>query len=228
MMKNQRTLKKLELEYDKLQKEYGAEELNSIYNGGLTDHPDICFVFMNPTGKNIASDKDWKGIRAPWLGTKNIWKLFTAIDLFDPKLMAEIRKRKAKEWDVSFANQVYEEVIRKKYFITNLGKCTQQDARPLKDEVLKSYLDLLEQEIAIIKPKIIITFGNQVSSIFLHQKISVSACRKQCFIKKIQNHTYKVFPVFYPVGNGTFNLEKAIADLKEIIDIYVKEKQEIS
>ena len=44
-------------EYDKLQQEYGAKELTSIYNGGCTNNPDICFVFMNPTGRNIASEK---------------------------------------------------------------------------------------------------------------------------------------------------------------------------
>ena len=42
-------------EYDKLQLKYGAKELTSIYNGGCTNNPNICFVFMNPTGKNIAS-----------------------------------------------------------------------------------------------------------------------------------------------------------------------------
>ena len=51
------TLDNLKIEYDKLQLKYGAKELDSIYNGGCTDNPDICFVFMNPTGKNIASSK---------------------------------------------------------------------------------------------------------------------------------------------------------------------------
>ena len=46
----------LNIEYDKLQQEYGAKELTSIYNGGCSNSPDICFVFMNPTGKNIASN----------------------------------------------------------------------------------------------------------------------------------------------------------------------------
>ena len=45
------TLDNLKIEYDKLQLKYGAKELDSIYNGGCTDNPDICFVFMNPTGK---------------------------------------------------------------------------------------------------------------------------------------------------------------------------------
>ena len=51
-------LKDLEKEYDKLQEKYGAEELTSIYNGGCSENPEICFVFMNPTGRNIASSKN--------------------------------------------------------------------------------------------------------------------------------------------------------------------------
>ena len=66
----------LNQEYDKLQNKYGSEELDSIYNGGCENNPDICFVFMNPTGRNIASSTDWKGRKSPWIGTKNIWKLF--------------------------------------------------------------------------------------------------------------------------------------------------------
>ena len=39
-------------------------EQKSIYNGGCTENPNICFVFMNPTGRNIASFKEWKGINS--------------------------------------------------------------------------------------------------------------------------------------------------------------------
>ena len=48
-------LEDLNVEYDKLQKKYGAKELDSIYNGGCKDNPNICFVFMNPKGSNIGS-----------------------------------------------------------------------------------------------------------------------------------------------------------------------------
>lgn len=63
-------LKQLEKEYDKLQIKYGDKNLDSIYNGGCSNNPDICFVFMNPTKRNIASSKEWKGIKSPWIGTK--------------------------------------------------------------------------------------------------------------------------------------------------------------
>ena len=212
----------LKKDYDKLQIKYGAKELDSIYNGGCEENPDICLVFMNPTGKNIASEKSWKGRKSPWLGIKNIWKLFYEVNLLSESLYKEIQAKKPKDWDYEFCDYVYEEIANNKIFITNLGKCTQLDARPLPDEVLKKYLDLLFQEIDIIKPKVIITFGNQVSSIILNKKISVSLNRKTSYELKVNKNRYKVYPVYYPVGNGIFNIDKAIEDIKWIIDKEIK------
>lgn len=211
-------LEDLKKDYDKLQMKYGAKELDSIYNGGCEESPDICFVFMNPTGRNIASDKSWKGRKSPWLGTKNIWKLFYNVDSISEDTYNKIINKKPKDWDYEFCDYLYDEISRNKIFITNLGKCTQIDARPLSDEVLKKYLDLLFKEIDIIKPKVIIAFGNQVSSIILDKKISVSQNRKICHKLNINNDEYKVYSVYYPVGNGIFNIDKSIEDIKWIIE----------
>lgn len=211
-------LKDLTKEYDKLQKKYGAKELDSIYNGGYANNPDICFVFMNPTKRNIASSKKWKGLKSPWIGTKNIWDLFIKLDLLDNDIYEKIKSIKGSEWTEEFAEEVYNNVKKHKYFITNLGKCTQVDARELPDSVYKEYLELFKQEINIVKPKIIILFGNQVSSIVLEEKISVSQVRKKCFEKEINGTKYKFYSVYYPVGNGRFNINKAIEDIKWIID----------
>lgn len=217
LQENKEKLEKLNISYRRMQNKYGDKSLDSVLNGGKIDNPNICFVFMNPTGKNLSSSKNWKGIKAPWLCTKNIWKLFYSVGLMDDNLYEKILSKKPKDWDYDFANEVYKNVEDNNYFITNLGKCTQTDARSLPDNVLESYLKLLLKEIDIIKPNIIITFGNQVSSIILGQKISVSECRKKYFQKKIKGITYKVFPVYYPVGNGIFNIDKAIEDIKWII-----------
>ena len=174
------TLDDLKAEYDKLQLKYGAKELDSIYNGGCSDNPDICFVFMNPTGRNIASNKSWKGLKSPWIGTKNIWDLFYELKLLDKKNYAKIKTIKGKDWTEKFAEEVYDDVKKHKYFITNLGKCTQIDARVLPDSVYKEYLHLLEKE--------------------------------------INDKKYKCYSVFYPVGNGRFNIGKSIEDINYIID----------
>ena len=214
----------LNKEYDKLQLKYGAKELDSIYNGGLEENPDICFVFMNPTGRNIASEKSWKGRKSPWIGTKNIWDLFYSVGLQDEKIYKKIKSIKGTEWTEEFADEVYEDVKKHKYFITNLGKCTQVDARPLPDKIYKEYLSLLEKEIEILDPKVIILFGNQVSSIVLGEKISVSSVRKKLFKKNINGKEYDAYSIYYPIGNGRFNIDKSIEDIKWIIENKIDNK----
>lgn len=210
-------LEDLKVEYDKLQIEYGDKSLDSIYNGGCDNNPDICFVFMNPTGRNIASSKEWKGLKSPWIGTKNIWTLFHSLELIDDDIFEKIRTLKGKEWTPEFANDVYNNVKKHKFFITNLGKCTQVDARPLPDKVFLEYKELLFKEFNIVKPKVIILFGNQVSSIVLDKKISVSESRKLLYKKDINGEEFKFYSVYYPVGNGFFNVDKAIEDIKWIM-----------
>ena len=205
-------LEDLNAKYDKLQERFGAKELNSIYNGGCSSNPDICFVFMNPTGRNIASKKSWKGIRSPWIGTKNIWDLFYSLDLLDKNIYKKIKSIKGSEWSEEFALEVYKDVEQHKYFITNLGKCTQVDARELPNSVYMEYLELLKKEIQIINPKVIILF--------------VSQCRKKKFIRKVNNKEYDFYSVYYPVGNGRFNIDKSIEDIKYIIDS-IKDKSEL-
>jgi len=209
-------LEELNKEYDKLQKKYGSKDLDSIYNGGCKITPDICYVFMNPTGRNIASYKTWKGLKAPWIGTKNIWKLFYKLNVVSEDTYNKISSIKGSEWIEEFASEVYDDVEKHKVFITNLGKCTQDDARALPDEVFMKYLKLLFKEFEIVKPKVIILFGNQVSSIVLNKKISVSQVRRQ----KFEYKGYTFYSVYYPVGNGAFNVDKAIEDIN-----WIKEKE---
>ena len=72
------------------------------------------------------------------------------------------------------------------------------------------------EKISIVNPKVIILFGNQVGSVFLEEKISVSEVRKKKFIKEINGKKYDCYVVFYPIGNGMFNIHKSIEDINWI------------
>ncbi len=206
-------LEELYEKYDRLQKKYGDKSLHSIYFGGKKENPNICFVFMNPTAGNIAAQKEWDGPRYPWLGTKNIWKLFNKLGLLDDSILKEIESKKKQDWTKEFSEKVYKNIENHDVYITNLAKCTQIDARPLKDDYYKAYLKLFMKEMSIIKPKKIVLFGNQVSSIVLGEKIKVSEVRQ----KKFECNGYEMYSVFYPVGNGIFNMDKSIEDI-----LYIK------
>ena len=137
-------LEELYEKYDKLQRKYGDKKLHSIYFGGKKENPKLCFVFMNPTAGNVAAEPTWDGPRYPWLGTKNVWKLFYKLDLIDEEIYEQIQKKKKQDWTKEFCEQVYKNIDDHDLYITNLAKCTQIDARPLKDEVFKNYLKLFE------------------------------------------------------------------------------------
>ena len=210
-------MEKLKEQYDELQLKYGSSELNSVYGYGCEINPKIALVFMNPTKRNIATNKNWTGIRAQWLGIKQIWDFLTKCNLFNPALNDEIKKKEPKDWTPEFCEIVYDEVKKQKLWITNLAKCTQEDAKPLPDNVFIQYKDLLLEELSIIKPQKIFLFGNQISSIILNENISVSTVRRKKFNIEINGENYDCISIYYPVGHGRFNQSKAIEDITHIL-----------
>lgn len=217
MTSSMQQAEKLHRKFDELQLKHGDPSLSAIYGAGNIKNAKICLVFMNPTMKNVASFKTWDGLRAPWIGTKSIWNLLSEINIFDSRLNKEIQNMKAQEWTSGFANQVYKSISVNKTYITNLSKATQVDARPLKNAVFNEYLPYLKQEIFAVNPQVIISFGNQVSSILLGKNIKVSKCRKVSYKLRVNNKDYPVYPVYYPVGQGMRNIKKAALDMEYII-----------
>lgn len=201
-------------QYDELQKRYGEPSLSSIYGAGDIENPKAMFVFINPTGRNIASELSWTGLRAPWIGTKQVWDLFYNLGFLTEDTYKSIKKYKSDEWSVDFSNKVYSEIEDRSLYITNLAKCTQLDARPLKNSVFRDYLDLMLEEIEIVNPKMVVSFGNQVSSILLGKNISVSNYATD---DKENINGYDVYPTYYPVGQGRRNMPLALERLKRVL-----------
>ncbi|MFA5128021.1 MAG: uracil-DNA glycosylase family protein [Patescibacteria group bacterium] len=210
-------VKHLIKQFNNLQLIHGDKSLDAVCGAGEIYNPKICLVFMNPTGRNVSSDKKWNGLKAPWIGTKNVWKMLFQLGFFDEKFFKEIDEKRPCDWNREFADKVYLKVRDCSLYITNLSKATQADARHLKDEVFREYLDLFKKEINIIKPEIIITFGNQVSSVLLGKNIKVSDYRKKFEIMEIKGQIFKIFPVYYPVGQGMRNIAKAKEDIEWVV-----------
>jgi DNA polymerase len=214
-MANQLQLERLKKEVDGLQKVYGNPELQVIYGAGKINQPKFYLLFMNPTARNISATKSWTGLRAPWLGTKNIWKILFALKLISPENFQKIQTFKSTDWSQEFCLEIYNELNKNSVYISNLAKCTQDDARALHDDFFKAYLENSLAEIYSVNPKMVISFGNQVSSILLNKKIKVSDYKKDQGEKLIiRGREFMVYPTFYPIGQGMRNLGQAIARIK--------------
>lgn len=203
---------------DSLQLIHGDKSLNAIYGAGCTYNTDLMFILMNPTGKNLSAQKAWNGLKAPWVGTKNIWKLLFKLDLIDGNYFNKTQTLKLADWDDSFVQDLYSYIADRKLYLTSLAKCTQVDARPLNNSIFRDYLESTFEEISLVNPKAIITFGNQVSTVLLSKPITVSKYLASAHEKlEIKNKVYNIYPTFYPVGQGMRNMPLAIERIKKII-----------
>lgn len=209
---------KLHKRFDRLQLVHGDKSLKPIYGAGRINSPKFMFVFMNPTARNVSSKPTWTGLRAPWLGTKSVWEMFYKLELLDRSLYEQTLIAEPGEWNSDLALAIYTCLANNSIYLTNLAKCTQLDARPLGRLVFQQYLELMYEEIEFINPENIIAFGNQVSSLVLGRSISVgnyiSGKRESL---NLTNRIYRVFPVYYPVGQGRRNMPLAIKAIQKII-----------
>lgn len=204
--------------FNNLQRLHGDKNLSAIYGAGCIRNPDLMMVFMNPTAKNISASKDWAGIHAPWLGTKNIWRIFTEIGRLSKITYLKTQKFKASGWTEKFCEQLYSDISKNKVYITNFSKTTQADARHLPNKHYREYLDLLKKEIEKVKPKKILSFGNQISSILLSRQVKVSEFEANFELLILPgDKKVEIYPVYYPVGQGMRNMQKSISLIKKIM-----------
>jgi DNA polymerase len=210
-------IKEIQKDIDRLHKKHGDKNFTPLYGTGCIKNPKVLFLFMNPTAKNLTVHKSWEGIRAPWIGLKNTWRLMKELGFINSELNEKVRGSRKEEWNHEFAIELYSCVAKNKGYLTNLARCTQPDARHVSDVVFRESLAITLREIELINPKIIISFGNQVSTNLLGYPIKVSETRKQKHDLRIGKKTYTVYPTFYPVGMGLRNMSKAIEDIKFVM-----------
>jgi len=191
------------------EKNYPDNNLAPILGTGKTINPKFMIVFINPTSRNISSDKSWKGLRYPFIGTKHVWNFFNKINIIEDDLLKEI-KQNYKNWDEKFSKKVSDALKQKDIFLTNIVKNTGKDATLPKSFDINLYLPSFKKEIEIINPKYIIAFELIPIKALLEKDIKLSEyhnyLKKNKKLKiekvKINKKEFNLIPVFYPIGRG--------------------------
>ncbi len=203
-----------------LHKKHGDSNYAAIYGTGCIKSPKLVLVFMNPTARNVSAHPEWRGLRAPWLGLKQTWRLFYEIGILEKSLFEVTQKLRPEEWTPEFTETVYKDIASKNIFTTNLAKATQSDARPLHDKVFIDSREGFLKELELLDATHVVTFGNQVSSILLGKSVKVSEYTDTDFeILETSDGSYKIYPCFYPVGRGWMNVKKVIPRIRRILEI---------
>lgn len=210
-----KNLQKLWAETDRIHSEnFPNSRLKPIMGGGKTDKPRVMFVFINPTYRNVTSDPNWKGMRAPWVGTKQIWRIFNRAGLFSDELMKEVESQKI--WDVPFAKKVYGHISDQGFYFTNLVKWTGENADLPDAQKVKLFLPILQREIELVQPEYILTFGLMPFKALTGKHLKLDDYYLN-LIKtgKLESFDFgvsKVIPCYFPVGRG--NPKRAVEILK--------------
>ncbi|NIT04569.1 hypothetical protein GTO10_06790 [Candidatus Saccharibacteria bacterium] len=208
-----------------INKKYFPEnKLIPIVGGGQADRPKLMFVFINPTHRNISSDPNWEGPRYPFIGTREVWRVFYKAGFLADNLMRSIEKSAA--WPVSFAKELEEFMKRESLYITNLVKRTGSDASLPDAGMTKLFIPVIQREIELVQPTYIVSFGLIPFERLTGRKIKLGdyylevvgeGSLKAFDLSMGSNLKPRVIPCYFPVGRG--NPARAVEILKLLHDL---------
>lgn len=184
-----------------------GNRLQHILGGGAFDKPDYFFVLINPTYRNITSNPDHRGIRIPFMGVSNFWRVLVESGYL-PKDLYRTTEKKC--WEAGDIETVAAALKEARLYLTNLVKCCGADASLPNKERIKHQAGFLMEEVRIVEPKLIITFGLLPFQMLTGKMIKLSDHLDRArwgsldLYKSIPigGSSYEVFPTFFPVGRG--------------------------
>lgn len=201
-------------------KSFPDNDLMPILGGGQEIDPKFMVVFINPTARNISSDKNWQGPRFPFIGRKRPWIEFHKIGWINDGLIKEIKNNT--NWSVEFTHKILDVLKENGLYLTNIVKNTGKNADLPRADQINLYLPIFKKEVELVNPEYIIAFGLIPINALLKEKIKLSEYFEQVkqtnellfYNLTINSRTFKVIPCYYPIGRG--NPEKAIEILLKV------------
>jgi len=119
---------------------------------------------------------------------------------------------------------------REDIFITNTILCRPEDNRNPEKEEVENCRERLDQLIAIMQPKVIVTIGNFATERIIN-KTGIKSIHGKVFTTIINTHEIKVVPVVHPAsylysGRNPEMLKEMKQDFAKIAEVIVMKKME--
>ncbi len=189
---------------------YCREQKNSlrhILGGGRFYHPKYFFLFINPTHKNRSSHTSYQGQRRyPFIGVRHLYKGLAEAGFVDLKLIDEIYE---KGWQVPDEERIETSLRENNVYISNFVKCAQPNPINPSRQRMREGLPLLAEELRIVNPQYIITFGllplETLTRTTWRLRDILDTARKGTYgplSVNLEGRIYKVLPCYYPLGHG--------------------------
>ena len=184
-----------------------ARNFRHVPGGGCWDRPEVMFVFINPTVRNISAHADWPGIRFPFAGKPKLWHILAEAGLISadvPQQMALLGHTPPMvEGLIAAAREA-------RLYLTNAVKCVDDGSNlPAADRVAAGW-PLLQHEIALVRPRLIVALGlipfgalTGLSVRLADQLWDAEQGQINLYPSRpIEGRSYPVYPCYFPTGRG--------------------------
>ena len=174
-----------------------GNNLQHILGGGKKKNPKVVFVFINPTHSNISSNTNWRGVRFPFIGVSRFWRILADSGWVAAERVEDIKRH---GWNEETIKNLEDDLSNRGIYITNLVKCTFPHADYPGKEVFDYHLPLFEEELSVVTPKAIVSFGTLITSYLTGKDLTF----KKYFNnpKPLRYRDVAVHPCYFPVGRG--------------------------
>lgn len=193
-----------------------GNKLQHIHGFGAIN-PKLMLILINATHRNISSASDYCGCRFPFIGVRQFWKVLADGGLIDKKIAYNLPLRA--EWGGEHTKLIQKELLKNKLFLTNIVKCCYGHSAYPDKEVVREQMEILGEEIKIIKPKRIIAFGALVFKTLTGNSIKLADYSVGVDFNKYQENIsgleIPVSSCYFPIGRG--NPKKAAKMLAQNI-----------
>jgi hypothetical protein len=133
-----------------------GNKLKHILGIGQSTKPNVALILINPTYRNISAGQTELTWRFPFVGVRSFWQVMFNAGLISQDTFGLIYKN---EWSEKTLRKIRSELEAKGIYITNFSKCTRKDSLYPAKETLDYHEKILKEELVILNPKLILTFG---------------------------------------------------------------------
>lgn len=177
-----------------------------VLGGGCSEEPLLAFIFINPTVRNLSVRPDWGGMALPFVGVPAFWQVMRAAGLEGLDTAASTI---AASWSPELARDVYQAIEDQRVYLTNLVKQTAPNGDAPSAFLVNTYYPFLVDELKIIRPRAIVTFGLLPYKTLTGQTVRLRDCLDTATVggQLVSSSCMfatqtSVYPCYFPTGRG--------------------------
>jgi len=194
----------------------GRNKLQHIHGFGAMN-PELMLILVNPTYRNLSSAPEYQGNRFPYIGVRQFWRVLADGGLIDRKVAFNLPSRAA--WNSKYTKQIQNELAKNRLFLTNIVKCCYDHSLYPEDRVIKEQINMLAEEIKIVRPKMIVAFGELVYKTLTGKNIKLAGYwndrKRKGDSEIISGLKIPIIPCYFPIGRG--NPKKAAEIMRRFL-----------